>query len=287
MTQAASKQTHAPRTGIGFERISDLIGATVGIKLPSQKKLMVESRLRKRYVSIGMDNFEDYCAFVFDEGGLDDELVHIIDAITTNKTDFFRERDHLDLLADQLVREIIKARQENSPLIKIWSAASSNGAEVWSIAMVLEELLSHGADFTYSLLGTDISTAVLAKARQAIYPAEAVEPVPERLAGRYLLWGRASSQHRQQVRIVPELRRRARFERLNLMDRDYPYDRDVDVIFLRNVLIYFDKDDQEAVISRLVSHIRRHGYLIVGHSESMVVNDGRLHQIGPAIFQKV
>ena len=135
------------------------------------------------------------------------------------------------------------------------------------------------------MLRTDISTDLIETARRAIYPAELVAPVPQAMQSRYLMHSRRPGS-RPEVRIVPELRRQVRFDRLNLMDDSYPYDRDVDIIFLRNVLIYFEKSDQAAVISRLVSHLRPGGYLLLGHSESMIGTSITMRQIAPAVFQK-
>lgn len=267
-----------------FSRIASLIGDTVGIKLSAQKRMMVEGRLRKRLKVAGFETANDYCHFVFENGGLESEFIHLVDAITTNKTDFFRESDHLDLLATIMVPELTRRRGKR-PLLKVWSAACSNGSEAWSLAMVLDNAaLSY--NFDYAILGTDISVSVLEAARRAIYPAEALEPVPAALRARYTMIGHKGSLAGS-VRIAPELRARARFERMNLMDPAYPYDRDVDIVFLRNVLIYFERSDQEAVIGRLVDHVRPKGYFVVGHSESMVVTDPRLRQIAPAVFQRV
>jgi chemotaxis protein methyltransferase CheR len=269
-----------------FAKIAALIGSTVGIKLPPEKRLMVEGRLRKRFREAGASSRADYCEFVFEGGGLESELVHLIDAITTNKTDFFREAEHLNLLERELAPALLSLRGRQDPLLKIWSAASSNGAEAWTIAMVLEDLLEKRGDFRYAILGTDISTQMLEDARRAIYTEDVVAPVPETMRRKYIRYASRPGRNGE-VRIAPHLRKRVSFERLNLMDATYPYDHDVDVIFLRNVLIYFKKSDQESVISRLFTHLRPKGYLIVGHSESMVVNTSGLRQVGPAVFQKI
>ena len=269
-----------------FKRIADLIGDEVGIKLPPTKRLMVEGRLRRRVRALGLANLDAYGTYLFQRDGLVVERPYLIDAVTTNKTDFFREPEHFDLLEDRLVADLIKLRSnERKPLLKIWSAASSTGAEVYTIAMVLADLLAQRQDFRFAILGTDISTAVLEQGERAIYPADQIAPVPPAKQHRYLMHARKPG-IRPEVRIVPELRRLVRFARLNLMDASYPFDRDVDVIFLRNVLIYFDKADQEKVILRLVSHLRPGGYLILGHSESMIGTTVTIRQVAPAVFQK-
>jgi chemotaxis protein methyltransferase CheR len=271
---------------LDYQRISAMIGSEVGIKLPPAKRLMVEGRLRKRVRALGFECFDDYCAHLFRNDGLDQERLYLINAVTTNKTDFFREPEHFTHLENTIVPQLLATRKsEREPLLKIWSAASSTGAEAYTIAMVLADLAAARRDFRFAVLGTDISTAVLDQGERAVYPAEMIAPVPAAKLSRYVMFARKASV-RPEVRMAPELRRYVRFARLNLMDRTYPFDRDVDVVFLRNVLIYFEKKDQEAVINRLVDHLRPGGYLILGHSESMIGTSITMRQVAPAIFQK-
>jgi len=267
------------------ERLGDFIGRTTGIKLPPNKRTMLEGRLGKRARSLGLNSVADYCRFLFDENGLTEEAVHLIDVVTTNKTDFFRESDHFGFLARVAVPELLRSRKsQHSPLLKIWSAASSTGAEAYTAAMVLDDLAQRSANrFRFSVLGTDISTEVLRQARRAVYPLDMIEPVPDELQRRYLMFGR--DRERREVRIVPELRRRVSFAHLNLMAEKYPVDNDVDLIFLRNVLIYFDKPTQTAVVQRLLRHLRKGGYIIFGHSETMIGASLPLKQLAPSVFQ--
>ncbi|MBN9334259.1 MAG: chemotaxis protein CheR [Devosia sp.] len=266
--------------------ISTLIGKEVGIRLPLSKRQMVEGRIRQRLRALRLPNFAAYCDYVFRSDGLAQELPYLINVVTTNKTDFFREPQHFDLLRSRLIDDVIAARcDEKTPLIKVWSAASSTGAEAYTIAMELAELRAKGRDFSFSILGTDISTDVLEQGRSAVYPVDHVRPVPQAYQSKYLMWSRRPRPGGD-VRIVPEIRRLVQFHRLNLMDRRYPVDRDVDIIFLRNVLIYFDKQDQAAVINRIAGHLRPGGYLLLGHSEPMLVLDTPLAHIAPATFQR-
>ena len=269
-----------------FQRISTLIGRAVGIKLPPGKRLMVEGRLRRRLRALQLPGLADYGHYLFRQGGLESELTHLVNAVTTNKTDFYREPEHFELLHQRLVPQLLAARRERLPLLKLWSAASSTGAEPYTIAMVLADLAAQRRDFRFAVLATDISTDVLETGRRTVYPAEQLEPVPPGPRARYVMQARRAGP-RPETRIVPELRRLVRFEQLNLMRDTYPYDRDVDVIFLRNVLIYFDKQDQSAVIGRLVGHLRPGGYLLLGHSESMIGTAVAMRQIAPAVFQKL
>lgn len=293
MALAAARKAPAPDSDLDdhlstldYGRISHLITGETGIKLPPAKRLMVEGRLRKRVRGLGYQSFDAYCDFLFRHDGLKTEKPFLINAVTTNKTDFFREPEHFTLLAEKLVPALLRERAgEHNPLLKLWSAASSTGAEAYTTAMVMVDLQAQRRDFRFAVLGTDISTSVLAIGRRAVYPAEMIAPVPAEKQSRYVMHARKTGM-RPEVRMSPELRRVVRFDHLNLMDEKYPYDRDVDVIFLRNVLIYFEKIDQERVIGRLIEHLRPRGYLILGHSESMIGTSITMRQIAPAVFQK-
>ena len=270
-----------------FAAITSLVERSVGIKLPLSKRTMVEGRLRKRVRVLGLRDLADYGCLLFERGGLDKEYVHLIDCVSTNKTDFFREPSHFDFLSRTAVPALRKLRGARQARLKVWSAASSIGAEPFTIAMVLQELADDARDggrLSFSILGTDISTQVLAAARAAIYPASFVAPIPAPLQQRYLMRARDPAQ--DTVRIVPELRRRVRFEHLNLIEDSFPFDRDIDVIFCRNVLIYFDRPTQAAVLSRLAAHLRPGGYLLLGHSESMAgAGIPGLRSIAPTIYR--
>ena len=260
-----------------FQELARLVTDHTGIRLPATKKQMVEGRLRKRAHALGLD-VASYCDDLLENNGRTGEFQHVVDAITTNKTDFYREPDHFQFLAGHAVPEFLKTRR---PLLKIWSAACSTGLEAYTAAMVLANRSNHG-EFRFAVLGTDISTAVLAVAERAIYNAELVKPIPPDQQRRYLL----KSKKANEVRIVPELRQNVHFAQLNLMDDQYGVDQDVDVIFLRNVLIYFDKATQTAVLRKLIRHLRHGGLLFLGHSESMVGTELGLQEVGAAIFRR-
>ena len=269
-----------------FTRVAEIIVNQVGIRLPSTKREMIESRLRKRVRALGLSSIAEYCRLLFRGDLIASELIDLIDVVTTNKTDFFREPEHFELLKRDIVPALLAGQKSSArPLLKIWSAASSIGAEAYSTAMLLADLSAAMGGFRFAILGTDICTQVLEQAVRAVYSEEMTNPVPPDMRKRYLMWSRAAS-GRGTVRIVPELRRVCRFGRLNLMDATYPIDRDVDVIFLRNVLIYFNRQTQEAVISRIISHLRPGGYLLLGHSESMIGTNMQLRQVAPATFQR-
>lgn len=272
--------------GANFDRFSRMVQEAIGVRLPRSKRLMVESRLRRRIAELGLADVDAYFRHLFDNGALSAELETIFDAVTTNKTDFFREAQHFIHLTERLIPARLSRRQAQgrSSMFKVWSAASSTGAEAYTAAMVLADRESRRGAFEWRILGTDINRRVLAEAQRAIYPDAMVQPVPDRFRDRFLMRGTgAQAGH---WRVVPDLRRRVAFRQLNLMDSQYPVDNDLDVIFLRNVLIYFSDADQAAVIGRLVGHLASQGHLIVGHAESMVVRHPALRQIGPAVYRK-
>lgn len=269
-----------------FARVAKFIESTTGIKVPPGKKTMVEGRLRRRARALGCASLGDYCKAVFEQGGFEAESVHLIDAVTTNKTDFFREPSHFTYLTERCLPEAATEGAGTRRPYKVWSAACSIGAEPYTLAMVLADFAAAtGGSWEFSILASDISTAVLAKAARAVYPEEMIEPVPYELRKRYLLRSRDKS--RKLVRIAPELRRTVSFLHLNLMDQHYPPDKDFDAIFCRNLLIYFDKPTQEAVVSRLCRHLRPGGYLFLGHAESLAGKEHPLEWLGDAIFRRV
>src|SRR5690349_19883262 len=171
--QAAAVENWATQTdqlsNRDYEQLSALVGQQVGIKLPAAKRTMVEGRLRKRVRTLGCANLDEYCRYLFSEDGFDSELVHLIDVITTNKTDFFREIEHFECMEEVIVPELLAARAGSGvPRLKVWSAASSNGAEAYSIAMLLEHLRQRPMNFQFAVLGTDICTDVLRHGMAAV-----------------------------------------------------------------------------------------------------------------------
>ena len=265
-----------------FKTISKLIEGQVGIKLPAAKRLIVEGRLHKRVRALNYSCLNEYVDNLFHDGRFEDEIAHLIDVVTTNKTDFFREPSHFNFMREVAVPELLNSRGRAD--LKIWSSACSTGMEAYTAAMVLDDMNRRGSRFGFRILGTDISNVVLHAARTAIYTTDVLAPVPPDFIKRYFMMSR--NRESDQVRVVPELRRLTGFMRMNLMEPSYPVDRDVDMIFCRNVLIYFERETQRKVIERLCTHLRPGGYLMVGHSESMIhsVVPG-LKQVQPTIFK--
>lgn len=267
-----------------FRKLSAHVEAKIGIRLPPSKKAMVEGRLRPRARALGLTSLEAYGRHLFANGGLDAEFDQIVDCVTTNKTDFFREPEHVDILVKRLVPTLLSQGRDRARMgIKLWSAAASSGAEAYTLAMVMTELQAT-LPCEFSILGTDIGSEILQDARRAVYPISMLEGIPAHFQKLYTMQPR--DKDRQEFQIIPELRRLLRLQLLNLVTKSYDVERDFDVIFCRNVLIYFERDVQQAVVGRLASHLRPGGYLLLGHSEAMAGNDQPgLRQIAPTVFQ--
>ncbi len=265
-----------------FRRLSHFITSNYGIKLPPVKKVMVEGRLQKRLKVTGIATFDEYLEYVFSKEGKA-ELLEMIDAISTNKTDFFRESSHFDFMMNELLPEFSKSGQR----LNIWSAASSSGEEIYSLAIVIEEFntANERNRINYNILGTDISIEILKKAVKAVYHHDRIRELPMPLRNKYFL--RSKDRKANLVRVIPELRSKARFKRLNLMDHDYDVENDFDIIFCRNVLIYFDKETQEKVINKLCRKLKVGGYFFLGHSESIIGKNVPLTQLEPTIYKRI
>jgi chemotaxis protein methyltransferase CheR len=266
-----------------FVRLSEFIRASCGIKLPPAKKTMLEGRLRKRLRALGIESFNRYCEFLFSPGGSESEYIHMIDAVTTNKTDFFREPDHFDYLSARALPELVRLLGLGKKL-NVWSAACSTGEEPYTLAMVLSEFAERCPGVGFSILATDISSAVLEKARSGIYQHDSVSPIPMPLRKKYLL--KSKEKDKGLVRIVPQLRNAVRFGRLNFLEEEYGIDEPMAIVFCRNALIYFDRPTQEKIVTRLSEHLISGGYLFVGHSESLHGMDLPLVQMATTIYRK-
>lgn len=264
-----------------FKRLSNYIFEYSGIKMPEAKMTMLEGRLRRRLRATGISNFDAYCTYIFDQGGLEEEAIHLIDAVTTNKTDFFREPNHFDYLVNKVL-PAFKAKDVRD--LRIWSSACSVGAEPYTIAMVVADYLENKSGMDYRILATDLSTDVLQKARRGVYSQDMLAPVPRAMAARYVMTPR--DKERGEVRISPKLRSHVGFARLNLMDSSYQVGDPMHVIFCRNVLIYFDKKTQQEVLRRLCDCLAVGGYLFIGHSESIAGMNLPVRQLANTVFRK-
>lgn len=263
-----------------YRRLADFIHASSGIKMPTSKKTFLEGRLRKQLHLRGYKSFKEYCHYVFDEGGLVEEETALIDAVTTNKTDFFREPHHFEFLTREGLPQLAdRGRGIHHPL-RVWSAGCANGAETYTIAMVCHDFAQRTPRFHFDVLGSDICVSALNDAARAIYPHAMIAPVPMKMRRRYLL----RDEEQDEVRIVPELRRMVSFAYINLIDPDYRLRQPMDIVFCRNLLIYFDKQTQLTVLQRLCRNLKVGGYLILGHSESATGLDLPLRSVASTVF---
>jgi len=263
-----------------FSRLKDFIYNECGINMVESKRTMLEARLQKRLRKLNLKSFSNYCDYLFSQEGIQDEMTDMINEVTTNKTDFFREPGHFEYLTCKALPELTLTKKN----IYVWSAGCSSGEEPYTLAMVLKEYSSSNRAFNFLILGTDISTNVLDKARMAVYDQERINPVPHEFKKKYLL--KSKDKVKKLYRITPELRETVRFRRLNFMDGDFGFREPMDIIFCRNVIIYFDKSTQEKLLNKFCKYLSPDGYLFVGHSETLFGMNVPLKQVAPTIYRR-
>jgi len=269
-----------------FKKFSSSIYEQVGIQLPPTKKTMLEARLQKRLKVLGMDSFDDYSRFVFSPEGRQTEFVHLIDVVTTNKTDFFREPGHFSYLTQKALPEIMGRRgRRATETVRVWSAGCSSGEEPYTLAMVLSEFAGEQSDFQFSILASDISTRILDAAMTAIYAEERTKGIRPDIKKKYFL--RSRDKTRSLVRICPEIRSKILFRRINFMDNDFGIFDKMDIIFCRNVVIYFDKLTQQKLMGKFYQQLNPGGYLFLGHSETLNGIDVDFKIAGSTVYQKI
>ncbi|MBK8186348.1 MAG: protein-glutamate O-methyltransferase CheR [Cellvibrio sp.] len=261
-----------------FRSFRDLMRCATGIELSEAKKHLVSGRLSKRLHTLGVRSFGDYYRLV-SSGDNQEEYQRMVDLLTTHETYFFREPKHFDYLAESVLPQLCR-RSDNSPL-RIWSAASSTGEEAYSLAMTLMDKLK--LDRPWEILGTDISRDVIIKAQQGIYRTERMDGIPPDYLRRYFLRGIGSKTGT--LRVVPEVRQRVRFAQANL-NESFAAVGDFDVVFLRNVLIYFDQATKHKIVERVLKQIRKGGWLFIGHSESLNGVTSAVHPVRPTIYRR-
>lgn len=282
-----SLKPHLPATlrDREFQRFSRFIYDNVGIKMPPVKKTMLEARLQKRLKALGITTFEEYGEFVFSPDGRATELIHLIDVVTTNKTDFFREPGHFDFLVKTVLPSVLLARGDvlRDP-VRIWSAGCSTGEEPYTLAMVLSEFAVGRPDFRVAITASDVCTQVLQTAKTAIYPEERTDPIPLNLKKKYLM--RSREKAKSLVRIAPKLRSLITFRRINFMDDDLGIAEKMDIIFCRNVVIYFDKPTQQTLMQKFHRQLRPGGYLFIGHSETLSGLEVDFKAVASTVYRK-
>lgn len=258
-----------------FGALSALVHRSSGLNLHQGKVGLVQSRLAGRLRELGTHDVDAYLARLAARGG-EVEVARLVDALTTNKTSFFREPRHFELL-----RRLLPELRLRRDRLSVWSAGCSSGEEAYSLALVLADAL--GADTDARVLATDISARMLARARTGIYPEDALEPVPPLLRQRWFTCVQPRAPRTWAV--GPEVRRLVRFARLNLV-APWPMKGAFDLIVCRNVMIYFDKATQQSLVQRFREKLVPGGYLFTGHSESLAGLDHGFRYIQPAVYQR-
>lgn len=260
-----------------FERVRGLIYQRAGIALGDSKQAMVQGRLAKRLRALRLESLPSYLDQL-DGNPNSDEWQHFTNALTTNLTSFFREAHHFDHLATVL------RQARGQDLFRIWCSASSTGEEPWSIAMVVDEVGAHGPR-RVEIIASDIDTQVLQTAAQGIYPIERIEDLAKARRQRFFLKGQGPNAGR--CRIRPELLKKVQFQQVNLLAPKWPVRAPLDVVFCRNVMIYFDKAAQRELVRRFAALLSPGGHLYVGHSESQFQSEDLFAMVGRTTYRRL
>jgi chemotaxis protein methyltransferase CheR len=259
-----------------FKKISDLVYRSCGINLKTGKESLVRARLMKRLRAKGIPSVKDYLDYLDSEQGRH-ELTLLIDVMTTNKTSFFREAEHFNYLRDRVLPELKGSR------LRFWSAACSSGEEPFTLAIWLREHLPDIDSKDLLILATDISRRMLEKARMAVYPAATLQNLPSPHLKKYFV--NLNGQHSENYQVVDKVRRMVRLAWLNLLE-SWPMKGPFNVIFCRNVMIYFDRPTQQKLINRFWDLLEPSGYLFVGHSEGLSAIKHKFRYMRPATYRK-
>ena len=248
-----------------FLKVSALVKKLCGINLHAGKKELVRARLSKRLRALGIAKFRDYLHFV-EHDPTGNELTAMLDALSTNLTSFFRESEHFEYLANKVLKPMRDRTGPKGRRLRIWSAGCSSGEEPYSIALTVREVIPDLDIWDARVLATDLSTRVLAKARDGVYDEARVESVPRAVRARHFT--RPGGRSGKTYRVDDNVRDMVRFARLNLMEH-WPMKGPFDVIFCRNVMIYFEKSTQKALVNRFHDILASGGVLFIGHSEGL------------------
>ncbi|MCG8307028.1 MAG: chemotaxis protein CheR [Cytophagales bacterium] len=263
-----------------FNRLSVFIENKYGIRMPISKKSMLQGRLQKRLKALNISDFKTYNDYLFSVEGLSNELSNMIDEVSTNKTDFFREKIHFDFLTSDGLKQYLNDNRKNN--LSVWSAACSSGEEPYSISITLNEYKAIHRNIDFQILGTDISNKMISFAQKGIYGMDKASAIPQNLLKKYFLRGK--NQYTNKVKVKDILKNNVVFKDFNLLSANYHKAGKHDIIFCRNVLIYFDQNLQYRVLRNLCQQLRPGGYLFLGHTESIIGFSLPLIQVKPSIF---
>ncbi|PKL18286.1 MAG: chemotaxis protein CheR [Spirochaetae bacterium HGW-Spirochaetae-5] len=263
-----------------FNKLRDIIYKEAGIKLGDVKKILMQSRLIKRLRDLKLDNFTEYYEYLINN--YEDEKINFINSITTNKTDFFRENDHFEYMKSKILPDFEKKKEKE---LRIWSAGCSTGEEPYTIAITLFEYFNGKVPPEFLILATDIDTQVLDKARDGNYAADHLSDVDPKYLKNYFTYN--NSHKGDFYRVNDQLKNAVYFRRLNLLQDEYPMKKKFDIIFCRNVIIYFDRETQKKLFEKYHSYLKDDGYLLIGHSENITSITDRFSLAGRTIYRKV
>jgi len=265
-----------------FTRFAKIAYDQAGVHLRPGKESLVSARVGKRLRVLGLETSREYLNFLEkDESG--QEIVQFLDVITTNFTSFFRESDHFSIMEEALT----KWMKEGQKKFRIWSAASSSGEEPYSIGMTALEILDP-RDVDIKILATDISTKVLQKASDGIYEESTIKGIPRELIGKYFTKESALIKKKivPSLRVKKQLRDLFVYKRLNLSKPPFPMKGPLDIVFCRNVMIYFDNRVRQNLVSEIERLLRPDGLLLIGHTETLTSLNTRLHAVKPSVYRK-
>ncbi|UTF51563.1 protein-glutamate O-methyltransferase [Desulfomicrobium sp. ZS1] len=278
----ANGQTAPLMTDKELKQFSEFIYSELGIKITQTKKTMLQARLQRRLRTLNMKSYGQYLEYLQSLKGLEVELPQMVDAVTTNTTSFFREPKHFEYLSQIILPQWQKKHPGRT--FAVWNAGCSSGEEPYTTAMTLMDYHQRVSPLRFTIVATDISTDILKKAARAVYEDEKIGTIPVEFRRKFLL--RSKDKSRRMVRIIPELRDTVSFRRLNFMD-DFQFREKMDLIFCRNVMIYFDKKTQNELVQKFCNHLEPGGYLFIGHSESLAGTDLPLKQLAPATYMRI
>jgi chemotaxis protein methyltransferase CheR len=262
-----------------FYKLRDIIYDEAGIKLGDVKKILMQSRLIKRLRDLKLDNFTQYYEYLI--ANFEDEKINFINSITTNKTDFFRENDHFEYMKKKILPDFETKKEKE---IRIWSAGCSTGEEPYTIAITLLEYFNGKVPPEFLILATDIDTQVLNKAMEGKYTADHLADVDPKYLKNYFIHSENDKGEFYQVK--DQLKEMVYFRRLNLLLDEYPMKKQFDIIFCRNVIIYFDRETQKKLFERYYRYLKDDGYLLIGHSENITSITDKFTLAGRTIYRK-
>lgn len=272
-----------PMTNANFDFIAKVANEKTGIQLGMHKRDMIYSRIVRRIRSLKMQTFTQYCDYL--QANPDDEMVNFINAITTNLTSFFREKHHFDYLSQTVIPEI-KTKSASLKKVRVWSAGCSTGEEPYSIAMTLHKGFGDASGWDVKVLATDLDTNVVSHGKKGVYVSDRVDGLPPSIINRNFNEVAATTGRGTSFEVSPHLRKYITFNRLNLLG-DWPMKGKFDVIFCRNVVIYFNKDTQRVLFDRYAEMLKSGGYLFIGHSETLHGVTKRFESLGRTIYRKI